>query len=177
MFYYIPLPSSSASFPLYFTFIVLAVFSLASPWIDLSCFVKTLCNRCSLKDDNDDCYDCYCYCYFPVCFASGTGESGKTTFIRQMRIIHGRGFSEEERKGFAKCIFQNIFTAVKAMTGAMTTLKIPYSNPENEVRFLHTQAHLRSRSHGRPQTHTLHTHTHTGTPMYTLTNTDRNRGV
>ncbi|XP_036970330.1 guanine nucleotide-binding protein subunit alpha-11-like [Acanthopagrus latus] len=63
----------------------------------------------------------------------GTGESGKTTFIRQMRIIHGRGFSEEERKTFAKCIFQNIFTAMKAMTGAMAALKIPYSNPENEI--------------------------------------------
>ncbi|CAL1593743.1 unnamed protein product [Knipowitschia caucasica] len=63
----------------------------------------------------------------------GTGESGKTTFIRQMRIIHGKGFSEEDRKTFSKCIFQNIFTSVKAMTAAMTALKIPYSNPENEV--------------------------------------------
>ncbi|KAJ3598940.1 hypothetical protein NHX12_032903 [Muraenolepis orangiensis] len=63
----------------------------------------------------------------------GTGESGKTTFIRQMRIIHGRGFSDEERKAFSKCIFQNIFTAVQAMTGAMATLKIPYSNSENET--------------------------------------------
>ncbi|XP_042337228.1 guanine nucleotide-binding protein subunit alpha-11-like [Plectropomus leopardus] len=63
----------------------------------------------------------------------GTGESGKTTFIRQMRIIHGRGFSEEERRTFAKCIYQNIFTAMKAMTGAMTTLKIPYFKPENEI--------------------------------------------
>ena len=50
-----------------------------------------------------------------------------------MRIIHGRGFSEDERKAFAKCIFQNIFTAMKAMTGAMSMLRIPYSNPENEV--------------------------------------------
>ncbi|XP_068175609.1 guanine nucleotide-binding protein subunit alpha-15-like isoform X2 [Antennarius striatus] len=63
----------------------------------------------------------------------GTGESGKTTFIRQMRIIHGRGFSEEDRRAFAKCIYQNIFTAIKAMTGAMTALRIPYSNPENEI--------------------------------------------
>lgn len=63
----------------------------------------------------------------------GTGESGKTTFLRQMRIIHGRGFSQEDRKGFVKCIYQNIFAAIKAMTGAMNTLKIPYSNPENEM--------------------------------------------
>lgn len=65
--------------------------------------------------------------------SSGTGESGKTTFLRQMKIIHGRGFSEEERKAFAKCIYQNIFTAINAMTGAMTTLRIPYTSPENEV--------------------------------------------
>ncbi|XP_074491553.1 guanine nucleotide-binding protein subunit alpha-14-like [Sebastes fasciatus] len=63
----------------------------------------------------------------------GTGESGKTTFIRQMRIIHGRGFSEEERRTFSKCIFQNILSAMKAMTGAMTALRIPYFNPENEL--------------------------------------------
>ncbi|KAF1385751.1 hypothetical protein PFLUV_G00111040 [Perca fluviatilis] len=63
----------------------------------------------------------------------GTGESGKTTFIRQMRIIHGRGFSEEERRTFAKCIFQNILTAMKAMIGAMAALNIPYFNPENEI--------------------------------------------
>ncbi|XP_077462759.1 guanine nucleotide-binding protein subunit alpha-14-like isoform X2 [Stigmatopora argus] len=70
----------------------------------------------------------------------GTGESGKTTFIRQMRIIHGRGFSAQDRKEFAQCIFQNIFTAIKAMTGAMTILKIPYSNPDNEffARKVHT---------------------------------------
>ncbi|XP_050951293.1 guanine nucleotide-binding protein subunit alpha-15.1 isoform X1 [Labeo rohita] len=63
----------------------------------------------------------------------GTGESGKTTFIKQMRIIHGKGFSEEDRRGYAKLVFQNIFTAMKAMTVAMNTLKIPYANPQNEV--------------------------------------------
>ncbi|XP_030227628.1 guanine nucleotide-binding protein subunit alpha-15.1 isoform X2 [Gadus morhua] len=63
----------------------------------------------------------------------GTGESGKTTFIRQMRIIHGRGFTDDERKAFAQCIFQNIFTAIQALTTAMEALKIPYSNTENEM--------------------------------------------
>lgn len=63
----------------------------------------------------------------------GTGESGKTTFIKQMRIIHGKGYSEEDRRAFAKLVFQNIFTAVKAMTWAMNTLRIPYANPQNEI--------------------------------------------
>ncbi|XP_051551519.1 guanine nucleotide-binding protein subunit alpha-11-like isoform X1 [Myxocyprinus asiaticus] len=63
----------------------------------------------------------------------GTGESGKTTFMKQMRIIHGNGFLEEERRNFTKLVFQNIFTAMRAMTEAMTTLKIPYGNPQNEI--------------------------------------------
>ncbi|KAJ8271094.1 hypothetical protein GJAV_G00122680 [Gymnothorax javanicus] len=63
----------------------------------------------------------------------GTGESGKTTFIKQMRIIHGEGYSEENRKEFAKLVFQNIFTSIQALTNAMTTLNIPYANTENQL--------------------------------------------
>ncbi|KAL1251257.1 hypothetical protein QQF64_019053, partial [Cirrhinus molitorella] len=63
----------------------------------------------------------------------GTGESGKTTFMKQMKIIHGSGFSEDERRGYTKLVFQNIFQAICAMTQAMNTLKIPYSNPQNEI--------------------------------------------
>uniref|UniRef100_A0A4W5Q6F2 Guanine nucleotide binding protein (G protein), alpha 14 n=1 Tax=Hucho hucho TaxID=62062 RepID=A0A4W5Q6F2_9TELE len=35
----------------------------------------------------------------------GTGESGKSTFIKQMRIIHGTGYSEEDKRGFTKNIY------------------------------------------------------------------------
>ncbi|KAK2513851.1 hypothetical protein Q9233_015244 [Columba guinea] len=62
----------------------------------------------------------------------GTGESGKSTFIKQMRIIHGSGYSEEDRKGFTKLVYQNIFTAMQAMIRAMDTLKIQYTSKENE---------------------------------------------
>ncbi|KAJ7308457.1 hypothetical protein JRQ81_009007 [Phrynocephalus forsythii] len=61
----------------------------------------------------------------------GTGESGKSTFIKQMRIIHGVGYTEEDRKGFAKVVYQNIFTSIQAMIKAMETLQIPYALPEN----------------------------------------------
>ncbi|XP_051977807.1 guanine nucleotide-binding protein subunit alpha-11-like [Xyrauchen texanus] len=63
----------------------------------------------------------------------GTGESGKTTFIKQMRIIHGKGYSEEDRRAYVKLVYQNIFTAMKALTGAMNTLRIPYASPQNEI--------------------------------------------
>ncbi|XP_078010302.1 guanine nucleotide-binding protein subunit alpha-15 isoform X3 [Phascolarctos cinereus] len=61
----------------------------------------------------------------------GTGESGKSTFIKQMRIIHGAGYSEEDRKGFTSLVYQNIFTSMQAMVEAMDSLHIPYSCPES----------------------------------------------
>lgn len=70
----------------------------------------------------------------------GTGESGKTTFIKQMRIIHGKGYSEEDRRSFAKLVFQNIFTSLKALTMAMSVLKIPYANQQNEIHAQQIQA-------------------------------------
>jgi len=60
----------------------------------------------------------------------GTGESGKSTFIKQMRIIHGQGYSEEDRRGYSKLVFQNIFQAIQALSRAMDMLKIPYAKPD-----------------------------------------------
>ncbi|ELK07083.1 Guanine nucleotide-binding protein G(q) subunit alpha [Pteropus alecto] len=62
-----------------------------------------------------------------------TGESGKSTFIKQMRIIHGSGYSDEDKRGFTKLVYQNIFTAMQAMIRAMDTLKIPYKYEHNKV--------------------------------------------
>ncbi|XP_039400017.1 guanine nucleotide-binding protein subunit alpha-14 isoform X2 [Mauremys reevesii] len=62
----------------------------------------------------------------------GTGESGKSTFIKQMRIIHGSGYTDEDRKSFTKLVYQNIFTAIQAMIRAMDTLKIPYTSEQNK---------------------------------------------
>nr|XP_012291006.1 guanine nucleotide-binding protein subunit alpha-14 [Aotus nancymaae] len=62
----------------------------------------------------------------------GTGESGKSTFIKQMRIIHGSGYSDEDRKGFAKLVYQNIFTAIQSMIRAMDTLRIQYVCEQNK---------------------------------------------
>ncbi|XP_013408489.1 guanine nucleotide-binding protein G(q) subunit alpha [Lingula anatina] len=62
----------------------------------------------------------------------GTGESGKSTFIKQMRIIHGSGYSDEDKRSFIKLVYQNIFMAMNAMIRAMDTLKIQYKDPSNE---------------------------------------------
>ncbi|KAF7666461.1 hypothetical protein LDENG_00106610 [Lucifuga dentata] len=61
----------------------------------------------------------------------GTGESGKSTFIKQMRIIHGSGYSEADRKGFTRVVFQNIVTAIQALIHAMKILSIDYIDDNN----------------------------------------------
>ncbi|TPP66138.1 GTP binding protein alpha subunit Gq [Fasciola gigantica] len=63
----------------------------------------------------------------------GTGESGKSTFIKQMRIIHGAGYSDEERRTFIKIVYQNIYMAMFTMIRALESLKISYENPANQA--------------------------------------------
>lgn len=61
----------------------------------------------------------------------GTGESGKSTFIKQMRIIHGAGYSDEDKRGFIKLVYQNIFMAMQSMIRAMDMLHISYGDSPN----------------------------------------------
>lgn len=68
-----------------------------------------------------------------VILFTGTGESGKSTFIKQMRIIHGSGYSDEDKRGFIKLVYQNIFMAMQSMIRAMDLLKIQYADSSNIV--------------------------------------------
>ncbi|CAB1324373.1 unnamed protein product [Coregonus sp. 'balchen'] len=65
-------------------------------------------------------------------FELGTGESGKSTFIKQMRIIHGTGYTDEDKRGFTKLVYQNIFTSMQSMIRASETLKIQYKYEQNK---------------------------------------------
>jgi guanine nucleotide-binding protein G(q) subunit alpha len=72
---------------------------------------------------------------------TGTGESGKSTFIKQMRIIHGAGYSDEDKRGFIKLVYQNIFMAMQSMIRAMELLKIQYGDSRNIVSATKTQSY------------------------------------
>ena len=63
----------------------------------------------------------------------GSGKSGKSTFIKQMRIIHGAGYSDEDKREFIIPVYQNIFIAMQSMIRAMDMLQIPYGNSLNIV--------------------------------------------
>ncbi|VDI77612.1 guanine nucleotide-binding protein G(s) subunit alpha-like isoform X2 [Mytilus californianus] len=66
----------------------------------------------------------------------GAGESGKSTIVKQMRILHVNGFSADERKNKIEDIKKNIRDAILTITGAMATLNPPVllENPDNQFR-------------------------------------------
>lgn len=66
----------------------------------------------------------------------GAGESGKSTIVKQMRILHVNGFSEEEKKQKIEDIKKNIRDAILTITGAMSTLTPPIAleHPANQNR-------------------------------------------
>ncbi|XP_062235910.1 guanine nucleotide-binding protein G(olf) subunit alpha-like [Platichthys flesus] len=66
----------------------------------------------------------------------GAGESGKSTIVKQMRILHVDGFNPEEKQEKAQDIRKNVKDAVVAIVSAMTSLTppIPIGNPDNQFR-------------------------------------------
>ena len=50
-----------------------------------------------------------------------------------MRIFYGRGYSEEDKRGFTELVFQNIFMDIQSLIRAMDRLKIDYEDPSSAV--------------------------------------------
>lgn len=71
----------------------------------------------------------------------GAGESGKSTIVKQMKILHIDGFGSEERKQKILDIKRNIRDAILTITGAMTTINppIPLADPANQCRLDYIQ--------------------------------------
>ena len=43
----------------------------------------------------------------------GAGESGKSTFLKQMRILHGEGYGKEDLLKFRPVVYSNIVKGMK----------------------------------------------------------------
>lgn len=50
----------------------------------------------------------------------GAGESGKSTFLKQMRIIHGQDFDQRAREEFRPTIYSNVIKGAGARRGSGT---------------------------------------------------------
>lgn len=63
----------------------------------------------------------------------GAGESGKSTFLKQMRIIHGVQFEPELIKEYQHVIYQNIVRGMQVLIDARDKLNIKWECPSNQV--------------------------------------------
>ncbi|AWP17981.1 Guanine nucleotide-binding protein alpha-13 subunit [Scophthalmus maximus] len=62
----------------------------------------------------------------------GAGESGKSTFLKQMRIIHGQDFDQQAREEFRGTIYSNVIKGIRVLVDAREKLHIPWGDPDNQ---------------------------------------------
>ncbi|GAA6111565.1 guanine nucleotide-binding protein G(i) subunit alpha-2a, partial [Tachysurus ichikawai] len=65
-----------------------------------------------------------CLSKTPLC----AGESGKSTIVKQMKIIHEAGYSEEECKQYKAVVYSNTIQSIIAIIRAMGRLKIDFGD-------------------------------------------------
>jgi guanine nucleotide-binding protein G(i) subunit alpha len=61
----------------------------------------------------------------------GSGESGKSTIVKQMKIIHQSGYTVEELSMYRMTIYKNLVDCAKALIGAMRQFDIEPTIPIN----------------------------------------------
>lgn len=61
----------------------------------------------------------------------GAGESGKSTIVKQMKIIHQNGFTNEELMTFRPTIYRNTLDSAQAIVLAMRKINVDCANPLN----------------------------------------------
>ena len=58
----------------------------------------------------------------------GAGESGKSTIVKQMRIIHEAGYSPEDCKHYRPVVYSNTIQSLMAIISAMSKLRIDFAD-------------------------------------------------
>ncbi|KAK1907632.1 G protein alpha subunit [Pyrenophora teres f. teres] len=68
---------------------------------------------------------------FDASLLLGSGESGKSTIVKQMKIIHQNGYTQEELAMYRLTIYKNVIDCAKALIGAMRQFEVTCENPAN----------------------------------------------
>ncbi|KAI9353637.1 G-protein alpha subunit-domain-containing protein [Obelidium mucronatum] len=63
----------------------------------------------------------------------GPAASGKSTVLKQLRMIHNVSFSDEEVEVYRKAIIMNLLDNVKTLISAMDTLNIQYGHQTSQT--------------------------------------------
>lgn len=59
----------------------------------------------------------------------GAGESGKSTVLKQMKLIHEGGYSKVERDEFKEIIYSNTVQSMRVILEAMETMRVSLEDP------------------------------------------------
>lgn len=62
----------------------------------------------------------------------GAGESGKSTIVKQMKIIHDSGFTPEDFRQYKPVVYSNTIQSMVAILRAMQSLQISFSDIARE---------------------------------------------
>ncbi|KAM3579267.1 Guanine nucleotide-binding protein alpha-2 subunit [Umbelopsis sp. WA50703] len=62
----------------------------------------------------------------------GSGESGKSTIVKQMKIIHQDGYSTDELLSWRLCVFKNLIESAKDLVKAMGIVGAQFEISYNE---------------------------------------------
>eukprot|EP00094_Tigriopus_californicus_P004365 TCALIF_04206-PA protein Name:"Similar to Guanine nucleotide-binding protein G(o) subunit alpha (Locusta migratoria)" AED:0.23 eAED:0.27 QI:888/0.83/0.85/1/0.83/0.85/7/0/275 len=62
----------------------------------------------------------------------GAGESGKSTIVKQMKIIHESGFTSEDFKQYRPVVYSNTIQSLVAILRAMPNLGITFANTDRD---------------------------------------------
>jgi guanine nucleotide-binding protein subunit alpha len=66
-------------------------------------------------------------------YGSGAGESGKSTILKQMRLIHAKGFTDLERESHRIVIFTNLLHSMRLLLEAMEREHVQFTDSSNMV--------------------------------------------
>jgi guanine nucleotide-binding protein G(i) subunit alpha len=79
-------------------------------------------------------------CCFVFLILKGAGESGKSTIVKQMKIIHETGYSKEECEQYRPVVYSNTIQSLMAIIRAMGQLRIDFAEPGRAVSYLNSSA-------------------------------------
>uniref|UniRef100_A0A7N8XXH0 Guanine nucleotide binding protein (G protein), alpha activating activity polypeptide O, b n=1 Tax=Mastacembelus armatus TaxID=205130 RepID=A0A7N8XXH0_9TELE len=63
----------------------------------------------------------------------GGGESGKSTIVKQMKIIHEDGFSGDDVKQYKPVVYSNTIQSLAAILRAMDSLGIEFGDKDRKL--------------------------------------------
>ncbi|CAO3600891.1 unnamed protein product [Absidia cylindrospora] len=58
----------------------------------------------------------------------GAGESGKSTLLKQLKLLHDGGYSSDEREAFKEIIFSNTIQSMRAILEAMDNMGVGFAD-------------------------------------------------